>query len=313
MEKNSKIYVAGHRGLVGSAIVRALQKEGYTNLVLRSSSELNLTNQAAVEFFFKTEKPNYVFLAAAKVGGIAANQEDPVAFARDNLLIQTHVMDSAAQHGVKKLLFLGSSCTYPRLCNQPMKEEYLFDGKLEPTNQSYAVAKLAGIQLCKAYTDSNTMKCYAIQPPNLYGEGDHFDGTGHVIGMLMHRMHKAKINNDAEVVVWGTGNARREFMYVDDAANAAIFTMQNGLGNNIFLNTGTSEDVSIRELAEIIQKTVGFKGTLSFDTTKPDGMPQKLLDSQRFLDLGWTAKTSLKKGLQLTYNYYLNAQNKAAA
>lgn len=310
MEKSAKIFVAGHRGLFGSALVRALGRMGYANVITRTRQELDLTNQAAVETFFATEKPTHVFMAAAKVGGIFANMADPLSFVRDNLMVQSNLFNSAHKNGVQKFLFLGSSCIYPRDCAQPMKEEYYLTGKPEPTNQSYAIAKFAGLQLCMAHNamrekTGSGMECRAVQPPNLYGEGDHFGEGGHALAGMMSRMHQAKLNGDDQFVVWGTGKACREWMHVDDAADAAIFATTMPWGNESFYNTGSGEEYAMVDLARHIQKVVGFEGTLTFDTTKPDGMPRKLLDSTKFLSKGWQPKISFEEGLQRTYTYYL--------
>ncbi len=324
MDTNAKIFVAGHRGLFGSGILRHLKKHGYANIITRTRQELDLTDQAAVNAFFAKEKPDYVFLAAAKVGGIFANMADPLGFVRDNIMIQSNVLDSAHRHGVKRFLFLGSSCLLPRLCPQPMNEEAFMTGPIEPTNLSYAVAKIAGLQTCTAHNAAlaktgEGMECRAIVPPNLYGEGDHFDANGHALAGLMHRMHHAKMKGEAEFTVWGTGKPMREWMHVDDAADAAVFAMNSAVWNSEvpFLNTGCGVEFSMTELAREIQKVIGYKGELMFDSSKPDGMPRKLLDSTRFLKLGWTPSVSFNDGLKRTYAYYLTLPNsqpdKAAA
>ena len=304
MDKASKIFVAGHRGLVGSAILRKLQAAGYTNLVTRTRAELDLRDQAAVNRFFEEERPEYVFLAAAKVGGILANSTYPADFIRDNLQIQTNVIDAAYRHGVKKLLFLGSSCIYPKYAPQPMKEEYLLTGPLEPTNEWYAVAKIAGIKMAQAYRRQYGFNAISLMPTNLYGPGDNFDlETSHVIPALIRKFHEAKVEGRPHVVVWGTGKPRREFLHVDDLADAALFLIENYDGEEI-VNVGVGEDVSIRELAELIRDVVGFKGEIVFDTTKPDGTPRKLLDVSRLHALGWRASIPLRKGLEQTYAWY---------
>ncbi len=313
MDKASKIFVAGHRGLVGSAILRKLQAEGYTNLVTRTRAELDLRDQAAVNRFFAEERPEYVFLAAAKVGGILANSTYPADFIRDNLQIQTNVIDAAYRNGVKKLLFLGSSCIYPKYAPQPMKEEYLLTGPLEPTNEWYAVAKIAGIKMAQAYRRQYGFNAISLMPTNLYGPGDNFDlETSHVIPALIRKFHEAKVEGRPHVVVWGTGKPRREFLHVDDLADAALFLMNNYDGEEI-INVGVGEDVSIRELAELIQDVVGFEGEIVFDTTKPDGTPRKLLDVSRLQALGWKAKIPLREGLASTYRWYVENFGAGAA
>ena len=310
MNKESKIFVAGHRGLVGSAILRKLQGEGYTNLVTRTRAELDLRDQAAVNRFFEEEHPEYVFLAAAKVGGILANSTYPADFIRDNLQIQTNVIDAAYRSGVKKLLFLGSSCIYPKFAPQPMKEEHLLTGPLEPTNEWYAVAKIAGIKMAQAYRRQYGFNAISLMPTNLYGPGDNFDlETSHVIPALIRKFHEAKVERKTHVVVWGTGKPRREFLHVDDLADAALFLMQNYDGEEI-INVGVGEDVSIRELAELIRDVVGYEGEIVFDTTKPDGTPRKLLDVSRLHALGWRARISLREGLEQTYRWYLENERR---
>ena len=304
MEPDAKIYVAGHRGLVGSAILRRLKTEGFTGFVTCTSSELDLRNQAAVEKFFELEKPQYVFLAAAKVGGILANDTYPADFIRDNLQIQTNVIDAAYRHGVKKLLFLGSSCIYPRDCPQPIREEYLLTGPLEQTNQWYAVAKIAGIKQCQAYRRQYGFNTICAMPTNLYGPGDNFDlKTSHVLPALIRRFHEAAENGDDTVMVWGTGKPRREFLHVDDLADACLFLMQHYDEEEI-INVGTCRDCTIAELVEIIRDVTGYKGKIKYDTSKPDGTPRKLLDTSRLEKIGWTAATSLRKGIQQTYDWY---------
>lgn len=305
MEKNSKIFVAGHRGLVGSAVVRALKKDGFSNLILKTKDELDLTNQHAVANFFEKEKPEYVFLAAAKVGGIMANKTHPAEFIYNNLSIETNIIHSAHLHKVKKLLFLGSSCIYPRLAPQPIKEEYLLTGELEPTNKAYALAKIAGIVMCQSYNEQYGDNFISLMPTNLYGIGDNFDLTSsHVLPAMIRKFHEAKINNEQSVTLWGTGTVMREFLHVDDLAAASIFLMQN-YDNPAVVNIGTGEDVTIKELAEMIQNVVGFTGTIIWDTTKPDGTPRKLLDVSRLHNLGWKHSIPLDEGLVTTYKWYI--------
>ena len=309
MNKTDKIYIAGHRGLVGSAILRNLEDSGYNNFVLRTSKELNLTSQAEVNVFFETEKPDYVFLAAAKVGGIHANDTYPADFIRDNLLIQTNVIEAAYKNNAKKLLFLGSSCIYPKFAPQPMKEEHLLTGELEPTNEWYAIAKIAGIKMCQAYKKQYGFNAISLMPTNLYGPGDNFNlENSHVMPALIRKFHDAKVNNLPEVEVWGTGRPKREFLHVDDMADASVFLMNNYDGFD-FVNVGVGEDVSIKELAESVKTTVGYNGVLKFDTTKPDGTPRKLLDVSKLHSLNWSAKKSLSQGLSDTYKWYLENIN----
>jgi GDP-L-fucose synthase len=306
MEKTSRIYVAGHRGMVGSAITRKLRQEGYINLLVRTSGELDLRHQQAVNDFFDKEKPEYVFLAAAKVGGILANNTYRAEFLYDNLLIESNIIQAAYLYGVKKLLFLGSSCIYPKLAPQPLKEEYLLTGLLEPTNEPYAIAKIAGIKLCEAYRDQYGCNFISAMPTNLYGQGDNYDlQHSHVLPALIRKFHEAKKSNAQSVEIWGTGSPFREFMYVDDVADASYFLMQE-YDEKLFLNVGTGEEVSIKELALLIKDVVGFAGDLKFDTSKPDGTPRKLMDSSRLHALGWKHKTSLQEGLKKTYQYFLN-------
>ena len=314
MDKNAKIFVAGHRGLVGSAIVRKLKNEGYQNLVLKTRQELDLCDKKAVESFFKTEQPEYVFLAAAKVGGIQANNTYPADFIIQNIEIETNVITSAFQVGVKRLLFLGSSCIYPRECPQPIKEEYLLTGPLEPTNEPYAIAKIAGIKMCESINRQHGTDFRSLMPTNLYGPGDNFHPeNSHVIPGLLRRFHEAKVRGDKYVNVWGSGRPRREFMHVDDLASACVYIMN--LDKDIYdnftqpmlshVNVGVGKDCSIKELAETIARVVGFDGEICFDTSKPDGTPQKLLDISRITALGWSAKISLEKGLKHTYQWFL--------
>ena len=304
MDKQAKIYVAGHRGLVGSAIVRELHRQGYENLVLRTSQELDLRQQTAVETFFAQEKPEYVILAAARVGGIQANNTYRAEFIYDNLMIEANIIHSAYLNQVEKLLFLGSSCIYPKMCPQPMREEYLLTGFLEPTNEPYAIAKIAGIKLCENYCRQYGVNFISAMPTNLYGINDNFDlANSHVLPALLRKFHEAKINNVSEVEVWGTGSALREFLYVDDLANACVFLLENYQGLD-FVNVGTGEEVSIKELALIIKAVVGYEGELKFDTSKPDGTPRKLQDTSKLTSLGWQPQTSLKEGLEATYQWF---------
>lgn len=310
LTKQSKIFIAGHRGMVGSAIHRKLQENGYTNFVLRTSKELDLKIQADVEAFFEREKPDCVVLAAAKVGGIMANMESPAMFLYDNLMIQNNVIHSAYQNGVKKLLFLGSSCIYPRLSPQPMKEEYLMDGKVEPTNEGYAVAKIAGMKMCEMYNRQYGTDYISVMPCNLYGYGDNFDPVrSHVVPAMIRKFHEAKVNNDTEVTVWGTGNARRELLFADDMADACVYLLESYSGNEFF-NVGSGSDVSIRELAETVKEVIGYTGNIVFDTSKPDGMPQKLMDVSKLKEAGWIYQTELKDGLLKTYRWYLDNYDK---
>jgi GDP-L-fucose synthase len=308
MDKASRIYVAGHLGLVGSAICRGLKRDGYSNVIVRDRNQLDLANQAAVEAFFASEKPEYVFLAAAKVGGILANSTYPVEFLRDNLNIELIVMDAAYRHGVKKLECLGSSCIYPKLAPQPIKEEYLLSGPLEPSNEWYAIAKIAGIKLAQAYRLEYGFHAISLMPTNLYGPGDHFDlKASHVLPALIRKAHEARVNDSPEMVVWGTGTPRREFMHVDDLADAALFLMHSYDSPDI-INVGVGTDLSIRELAELVCRVVGYNGRLVFDTSKPDGTPQKLLDVSRLRALGWQARTGLEEGIGDTYQWFLTQQ-----
>lgn len=308
MNKDSCIYVAGHRGLVGSAICNALKNNGFTNILLRTHRELDLTNQAAVRDFFEDQRPTYVFLAAARVGGIHANDTYPAEFIRDNLLIQTNIIDSAYQAGSEKLLFLGSSCIYPKFAPQPMKEEYLLTGELEPTNEWYAIAKIAGIKMCQAYRRQYGFDAISLMPTNLYGPGDNFDlENSHVVPALMRKFHEAKIAGKPSVEVWGSGTPRREFLHVDDLADAAVFLMRNYSGEDI-VNVGVGDDICIRELAELMADVVGFDGELVFDATKPDGTPRKLLDVSKINTLGWHSSISLEEGLASTYHWFLDNQ-----
>lgn len=313
MNKSDKIYVAGHRGLVGAAIVRKLESEGYTNIIFKTHAELDLTDPKAVEAFFASEKPDYVILAAARVGGIKANMTYPAEFLYQNLQIQNNVMWSALKFKTKKLLFLGSSCIYPRNSEQPMKEEYFFQGAPEPTNEAYAIAKIAGMKLCEYIHTEHGLNYISCMPTNIYGEGDNFDfESSHVIPALIRRMHEAKVNNDSEVVIWGSGNSRREFLHTDDLATAVLWLMNN-YEDKEFLNVGTGVDVSIKELAQIIKNVVGFEGELVFDTTKPDGMPKKLLDVSKIKGLGWESTIEFEVGLKNTYEWFLANSEFAAS
>jgi len=305
VEKNTKIYVAGHRGMVGSAILRKLQSEGYSNLVIRSSQELDLRNQQAVADFFASEKPGYVFLAAAKVGGIVANNTYRADFLYENLAIQNNVIHQAYLQGVKKLLFLGSSCIYPKLAPQPLKEEYLLTGLLEPTNEPYAIAKIAGIKLCDAYRDQYDCNFISVMPTNLYGYNDNYHPeNSHVLPALIRKFHEAKTSGSASVTVWGTGSPLREFLFADDLADACYFLMQkyNEAG---LVNIGTGHDLSIKELALLVKEVVDFTGDLVFDTSKPDGTPRKLMDVTKLHSLGWQHRIELKEGLALAYQDFL--------
>ena len=305
MEKSSRIFVAGHRGLVGSAILRRLQKEGYQNILFRTHETLDLSRQREVEDFFDRERPDYVFMAAAKVGGIWANASFPADFIYKNLAMETHVIHSSHLYGVKKLLFLGSSCVYPKHCPQPMKEEYLLSGYLEPTNEPYAVAKIAGIKMCQAYNRQYGSRFISLMPTNLYGPGDNFDlETSHVLPALIRKFHEAKMRNDDSVEVWGTGTPRHEFLYVDDLADACLFLMNHYEESNT-INVGVGKDLTIRELSEIVAKVVEFKGELRFDHTKPDGTPLKRLDVSKLTGLGWQAETPLEEGVKKAYQWYL--------
>lgn len=305
MNLDAKIYVAGHRGLVGSAIVRNLEAKGYKNIICRTHKELDLTNQEAVRAFFEEEKPEYVFLAAAKVGGIHANNTYPADFIYDNLMIQNNVIKAAHDFKVKKLLFLGSTCIYPKMAPQPIKEEYLLTGSLEETNEAYAVAKIAGLEMCKFFKRQYGDNFISCMPTNLYGPNDNFDlKNSHVLPALIRKFHEAKINNSEVVEVWGTGNPLREFLYVDDMADACVFLMENYDGEQ-HVNIGTGEEVSIRELAETVKEVVGFEGELVFNTDMPDGTPRKLTTVDKLHGLGWKHKVSLNKGIKLAYNWFL--------
>ena len=304
MDQTAKIYVAGHRGLVGSALVRALQAKGFGNLLLRTSRELDLTRQSAVEHFFRAERPDYVFLAAARVGGIWANSTQPAEFIYQNLMIEANIIQAARETGVKKLLFLGSSCIYPKLAPQPLKEEYLLTGPLEPTNQAYALAKIAGIELCRSYNLQYGTDFISVMPTNLYGINDNFDlESSHVLPALIRKFHEAKISGKKQVVVWGTGQPVREFLHVDDLAAACLFLMENYSGSDI-VNIGCGAGLTIRALAELVKEIVGFAGEIIFDTGKPDGTPVKLLDISRLTGMGWKPRISLRDGITATYRWW---------
>jgi len=305
MERTSKIYIAGHTGLVGSAITRQLRKSGFGDFITSIHAELDLTNAKAVEAFFETEKPDYVFCAAAKVGGLHANNAFMADFAMENLKITINLIDSAYKNGVKKLLYLGSSCIYPRECPQPVKEEYLLTSPLEPTNEGYALAKIAGVKLCDYYKRQYGANFISCMPANLYGPNDCYDESkNHVVPALIRRFHNAKINNLPSVEIWGTGKARREFMYIDDAAEACVFLMDNYEGPGI-INVGNGNDISITELAKSISDTVSYSGEIVFNNSKPDGMPRRCLDSSKILNMGWKSKTPLNEGLEKAYKWYL--------
>src|SRR5690606_1866682 len=301
MEKEAKIFVAGHRGMVGSAIVRALEKEGYHRLIKRTSKELDLRNQSAVADFFAEEQPEYVFLAAAKVGGIVANNTYRADFLYENLMIQTNVIHQAYIQNIKKLLFLGSSCIYPKLAPQPLQEDYLLTGALEPTNEPYAIAKIAGIKMCEAYRSQYGCNFISAMPTNLYGIHDNYHPqNSHVLPALIRRFHEAKVAGLREVSIWGTGSPRREFLYADDLGEACVFLMQN-YNEEQFINVGVGEDMSIRDLAYLVREIIGYHGELHFDTSKPDGTPRKLMDVSKLHALGWQHKTSLREGIALAY------------
>ena len=315
-EKNTKIYIAGATGMVGSAVKRRLESSGFTNLIGTSSAQLNLINQLEVENFFSQEKPEIVILSAGKVGGILANKTYRAEFIYNNLLIEANVIDASRKHGVGKLIFLGSSCIYPKFAAQPIKEEELLAGNLEPTNEPYAIAKIAGIKLCENYYRQYGCNFFSVMPTNLYGVNDNFDlQSSHVIAALIRKFHEAKINNLPKTVLWGTGLPRREFLYVDDLAEAVVFLMENADAEDIYkqdisqINVGTGEDIEIRELAELVRELVGFKGEIEYDATKPDGTPRKLLDVSRLNRLGWSHTTTLKEGLRKTYEWFLQAHS----
>lgn len=310
MKKNEKIYVAGHRGLVGSAIVRRLKKDGYENLLFAGSKELDLREQDQVRKFFEVNRPDHVILAAAKVGGIVANNSYPAEFIYDNLMMEANVIDAAYRHKVKKLLALGSTCIYPKFAAQPMKEDCLLTGSLEPTNEWYAVAKIAGIKLCQAYRKQYGCNFIAAMPTNLYGPGDNFDlEKSHVLPALIRKFHTAKVNGDLAVTLWGTGTALREFLHVDDMADACLFLMSRYDGEEI-VNIGVGEDLSIGELASIVRDVVRFSGKIEYDSTKPDGTPRKLVDVTRINAMGWQAEIRLRDGVEQTYQWFLDNQDK---
>ncbi len=308
MKPDSRIYVAGHRGLVGSAVVRRLQAGGYRNLVTRTHAELDLTQQQVVNRFFESERPEYVFIAAARVGGIYANNTYPAEFVYQNLMIESNIIHAAWRNQAQKLLFLGSSCIYPKHAPQPMKEEHLLTGHLEPTNEAYAIAKIAGIKMCAAYNRQYGTNYLSVMPTNLYGPGDNYDPkNSHVLPALIRRMHEAKTQQQPEVIIWGTGSPRREFLYSDDLADACVFLMErhNAADLGEFVNIGVGREITIRELAELVAKVVGFGGRLTFDSSKPDGTPRKLLDVSRLQALGWQAKTGFREGIAKAYADYL--------
>jgi GDP-L-fucose synthase len=309
MNKDDIVFVAGHGGLVGSALVRRLRADGYSRLLLRTSAELDLRNQAAVNAFFAEQRPQYVLLAAARVGGIHANNTYPADFIRDNLLIQSNVVDAAYRNGASKLLFLGSSCIYPKLAPQPIPESALLTGPLEPTNEAYAIAKIAGVKLCQAYRKQYGFNAIAVMPTNLYGPGDNFDlQNSHVLPALIRKFHEARQRAEPATVVWGTGTPRREFLYVDDLADACVFLMNN-YDSDELLNVGWGEDVSIRELAELVREVVGFGGELRFDPSKPDGTPRKVLDVSRLQALGWRPRVPLREGVMRSYRWFIEHQD----
>lgn len=306
MEKHKKIYIAGHRGLVGSAIERALREHGYTAILTRTSSELDLRDHQAVDEFFASEQPDFVFLAAAKVGGIVANNDYPADFIRDNLLIQTNVIDASYRYGAEKLLFLGSTCIYPKMAPQPLKEEYLLTGELEPTNKAYAVAKIAGITMCQSYNRQYGTRFISVMPTNMYGPNDNFDlNTSHVLPALLRKFHEAKIQSLPTVEVWGSGSPLREFLHADDLADACIFLM-NQYEESEIINVGVGKDISIKDLALLICSIVGYEGEIVFDTSKPDGTPRKLVDVTKINRLGWSARVDLEEGIRSIYDAYVS-------
>ena len=305
MEKNARIYVAGHRGMVGSALVRRLQRAGYSNILTRTRAELDLLSQAATETFLQQEKPDFIFMAAARVGGIQANNSLRANFIYENLMVEANLIHGAWQAGIRQLCFLGPSCIYPRDCPQPIREDYLLTGPLEPTNEPYAIAKIAGIKLCESYNRQYGTRYFSVMPTNLYGPNDNYDlANSHVLPALIRKAHEAKQRGDSELVVWGSGKPRREFLYVDDLADACVFLMEQGVGEGIY-NIGAGEDVTIRELAETVMSVVGFAGRIAFDSTKPDGTPRKLLDVSRLRDIGWQARTPLREGIALAYRDFM--------
>lgn len=308
MRKDARFYVAGHRGMAGSAIVRRLRAGGYHNILARTRAELDLTSQAAVSAFLKAEKPEYIFVAAGKVGGIQANNTYRAEFIYENLMMEANIIHAAHQAGVNNLLFLGSSCIYPRDCPQPIKEEYLLTGPLEPTNEPYAIAKIAGIKLCESYNRQYGRQYVSVMPTNLYGPNDHYDlANSHVLPALLRKAHEARLRGDARLEVWGSGKPMREFLHVDDMADACVFIMERGISEGLY-NVGTGTDVTIRQLAETIMEVVGFKGDLIFDSSKPDGTPRKLLDVGALSGLGWNSRIPLREGLQDTYRDYVASE-----
>jgi len=312
IQKTAKIFVAGHRGLVGSAIVRKLREQGFDRLILKTRTELNLTNQQAVQDFFAAERPEYVFMAAAKVGGIYANNTFPAEFIYENLMVQTNVIDASYRSNVKKVAFLGSSCIYPKMAPQPMKESYLLSGPLEPTNEPYAVAKIAGIIQCQSYRRQYNFNAISLMPTNLFGPGDNFDyQNSHVLPALLRKFHDAHVQGNPSVSVWGTGRALREFLHVDDLADASVFLMGHYDDGEI-VNVGSGEEVSIKTLAEMIQKVVGYRGEISWDSTKPDGTPRKLMDCTKIHKMGWKPTHTLESGLKSTYEWFLKHQDTLA-
>ena len=305
MEKSSKIYIAGHRGMVGSGIVRCLQNQGFTNIITRTSKQLDLRNQQAVMNFYALEKPEYVVLAAAKVGGILANNTYRAEFLHDNLAIQNNIIHQAYTHKVKKLLFLGSSCIYPKMAPQPLKEDYLLTGPLEPTNEPYAIAKITGIKMCEAYRDQYGCNFISAMPTNLYGINDNYHPeNSHVLPALIRKFHEAKVSNTDAVMIWGDGSPEREFLYADDLAEALVYLLKN-YNEKQFVNVGYGSDISIKDLAHSIKEVIGYTGKMNFDSSKPNGTPKKLMDSKRMFELGWKPKVSLKEGIALAYNDFL--------
>ncbi len=305
MNKDSKIYIAGHTGMVGSALVRCLERNDYHNIIYRTHSELDLTDQASTEDFFRAEKPEYVFIAAAKVGGIHANNTFPADFIMENMLMECNLIKSSYKYGVKKLMFLGSSCVYPKTCPQPIKEEYLLTGPLEPTNEAYALAKISGIKMCQSYNRQYGTRYICAMPASLYGINDRFGlYNAHVIPSMIVKLHKAKLNNNSRVELWGTGTPLREFLYVDDMSEACLNLMLTYEGND-FVNIGSGKEISIRELAETLKKVIGYTGELVFDTTKPDGTPRRVLDNTKIQETGWNPKIEMEEGLRREYDYYL--------
>lgn len=306
LEASSRIYVAGHKGMVGSALCRGLSRAGYSNIITRTHGELDLTDQAATEKFFREERPEYVFLAAAKVGGIYANDTYPADFIMENMLIECNVIRSAHANRVKKLMLLGSSCIYPKLCPQPIREEYLLTGELEPTNEAYAMAKISGIKMCQSYNQQYKTKYISVMPASLYGIHDRFDiNNSHVIPAMMMKVYRAKLEKSPSVELWGTGTPLREFLYSDDMADACIYLMNNYEGND-FINIGSGNEISIKELAELIRKTAGYQGEIRFDPSKPDGTPRRVLDNTKILSTGWKPRISMEEGLEREYQYFLN-------